>query len=163
MVAEQAKARAASPHSASQYRASGLGAATYPRQAALPARTLSGPRLRDDRGQRGVRKARKRGWRSPMTAAVLVGTFLVSLLCCYVYAYARVTAAGIELSSVRRDLQKARQEEDALRAEISRLSLPAALEHRAQGIGMVPAPPQAAKVLPATEGQGHRAVAQSGR
>src|SRR5688572_12320058 len=48
------------------------------------------------RGPRVVRRAKELTWRSPMMAAVVVGAFLVSLLCCYVYAYARVTSAGFE-------------------------------------------------------------------
>ena len=77
-----------------------------------------------------------------MTVAVLVGTFLVSLLCIYVDAYARVTTAGFQLSLLRRDLQQAKQEEDALRAEIGLLTLPNAVARRAKELGMEPSTPE---------------------
>ena len=85
----------------------------------------------------GPRRSRKGSWRSPMTAAVLVGTFLVSLLCIYVDAYARVTTAGFQLSLLRRDLRRAKQEEDALNAELGNLRMPSAVARRAQDLGMV--------------------------
>ncbi len=105
------------------------------------------PPRREVRGPQPPRR-RKGGWRSPMTAAVLVGTFLVSMLCIYVYAYARVTTAGFHLSLLRRDLQRAKQEEDVLRAEIGRLSLPNAVARRAKELGMELTTPEMAVVLP---------------
>lgn len=98
-----------------------------------------------------------------MTLAVLLGTFIVSLLCCYVYAYARVTAAGFEQSRLLRDMQKAKQEEEALKAEVSRLSLPGAVGQRAQSLGMAPAPSGAALVLAANRPVESLVVAQRGR
>jgi len=86
-----------------------------------------------------------------MTAAVLVGTILVSLLCVYVYAYARVTAAGFAASRLRRDLTLARQEEQDLRARISGLSLPGTVANRAKKLGMQMAASTATQMLPATE------------
>jgi hypothetical protein len=104
------------------------------------------------RGPRVVRRAQELGWRSPMTAAVLATTLLVSLLCCYVYAYARLTAAGFELSRLTRDLRDAEREEAALHAQVSNLSLAASIEQRARGLGMEPAPPGEARVLTAGPG-----------
>lgn len=83
-----------------------------------------------------------------MTAAVLAGTFLVSLLCIYVDAYARVTTAGFQLSVLRRDLRRAKQEEDTLRAQIGQLTLPNAVARRARELGMELTTPEMAVVLP---------------
>jgi hypothetical protein len=103
------------------------------------------------RRQQG-KKSRRRGlWREPMTAAVLIGMVLVSLLCVYVYAYARVMAAGLEASRLQRDLVKAQQEEQDLRAKISVLSLPGTVERRAKSLGLEMAPPEAMQVLSTSE------------
>ena len=99
----------------------------------------------------GSRRARKRAWRSPMTASVLVGTFLVSLLCIYVDAYARVTTAGFQLSQLRRELRRAKQEEDFLRAELGNLRMPNAVARRAQELGMEMVTPEMAVVLSAED------------
>jgi hypothetical protein len=93
-----------------------------------------------------ARRARRA---APMGMAVMAAALLVALLCVYVYAYARVTTEGFELSRLSRALRQAEQEEETLRAEISRLSLPGAVERRAQLLGMTPAPADAAQVLPA--------------
>lgn len=105
------------------------------------------------RGPRVVRKAKRLGWRSPMTAAVLVGTFLVTLLSIYVSAYARVTQAGFQLSSLRRQMLKAEQEEQVLTAEVSRLKLRGTVGQHAEAIGMTLLTPGAAQVLSVAEPQ----------
>lgn len=99
------------------------------------------------RGSRVVRRARALGWRSPETASVLVATFVVSLLCFYVAAYARVTAEGFELSRLKRQMRASVASEDALRAEISRLTLPGAVARRAATLKLIPGTPQALKVV----------------
>jgi hypothetical protein len=86
-----------------------------------------------------------------MTLAVLLTTFLVSLLCIYVGAYARVTADGFVLSELRRELRRERQEGDILRAEVTALRLPSAVEKRALALGMIPAAPREAPGLHDTE------------
>ena len=110
-----------------------------------PALQPSAPRRRQGR------RTRRSPWREPMTAAVLVGTLLVSLLCVYVYAYARVTAAGFEASRLRGALITARQEEQNLCAQISGLSLPGTVANRAKKLGMEMAASTATQMLPATE------------
>ena len=126
---------------------------------AAPSAAVKAPRPHGKPARRVVRTTRRKSrlaravqaltWRSPMTAAVLLGTFLVTLLCGYVAAYARVTATGFELSVLRRDLRRTELEEEALRAELSRLKQPEAVARRAQAMGMVVAPPESARVLPA--------------
>jgi hypothetical protein len=125
MVAEQTKARTTA------------SVATAERKV-VPGRTTSARR---------APRAARRG--APMGMAVMAAALLVALLCVYVYAYARVTTEGFELSRLSRALRQAEQEEETLRAEISRLSLPGAVERRAQLLGMTPAPADAAQVLPA--------------
>ena len=157
MIAERTRERPVS-----ERRASAMGAASYAPPAALPQRTLGEPRPRVHGTRPALRRAKQLRRRSPMSAAVLMGTLLVSLLCCYVYAYARVTSAGIELSSLRRELQEAKQEEEALRAEVSHLSLPTTVEQRARTIGMAPAPPQATKVILVPQEPGRETPPQNG-
>jgi len=99
------------------------------------------------RGPRVVRKARELSWRSPMTAAILLGAFVVTVLCIYVYAYALVTISGFEQSRCKREIKTEIQQEEALRAEVSRLSLLPTVEQRARGMGMVLNAPQMAEVL----------------
>ena len=111
-------------------------------------KTPPAPERTPRRASPGPRRTRKGSWRSPMTVAVLVGTFLVSLLCVYVDAYARVTTAGFQLSVLRRDLQRAKQEEDVLRAEIGTLRMPNAIARRAQELGMELTTAEMAVVLP---------------
>ena len=86
-------------------------------------------------------------WRSPMMAAVVAGAFLVSLLCCYVYAYARVTSAGFEASRLRRALREARQKEEMLHAEVSRLRLATGVAQRARKLGLIAPVPGEAEVI----------------
>jgi len=86
-----------------------------------------------------------------MTAAVLIGISLVSLLCVYVYAYARVMAAGFEASRLQRALVEAQQEEQDLLAQISVLSLPGTVERRAKSLGLEMAPREAMQVLSTSE------------
>jgi cell division protein FtsB len=140
MVAEQTKARTKTS----------LPSPTATKQKVVPGRTAAGAA-----GQRARRGA-------PMGMAVMAAALLVALLCVYVYAYARVTTAGFELSRLSRALRQAEQEEEALRAEISRLSLPSAVERRAQVLGMTPAPAEAAQVLTAAPEDRARVVAQRG-
>lgn len=112
-----------------------------------PARHAPGQVVRRRQGRRMARK----WWREPMTAAVLVGTSLVVMLCVYLYAYARVTAAGFQASQTRRALVKARQEEQNLHARISGLLLPGTVASRAKSLGMEMAAPEDTQVLSTSE------------
>ena len=82
-----------------------------------------------------------------MTAAVLASSIMVSLLCVYVYAYAKVTTVNYQLVSLRRELKKAQQDEAVLNAEISRLSLRTSVGDRARALGMELAGPEATQVI----------------
>ncbi len=123
-------------------------ASAHPQEPPAPRHAPPRPGARRRQGQRTQCRSL---WREPMTAAVLVGTVLVSLLCVYVYAYARVAAAGFEASRMRRALAGARQEEQNLRARISTLSLPGTVASRAKSLGMEMAPPEATQVLSTSE------------
>lgn len=137
MVAEQTKERtkASLPSSAAT------------KHKGVPRHAARAGRAPEAAGQRAAAARARHG--APMGMAVMAAALLVALLCVYVYAYARVTTAGFELSRLSRALRQAEQEEEALRAEISRLSLPSAVERRALAMGMTPAPAEAAQVLPA--------------
>lgn len=164
MVAEQTQPRAAPPRGqqAVAQPAAGFGPPTAPFPATAP-REPVGPDLRPvtPSRARGLGKAKRTTLRSPMALAVLVGSLLVTLLCGYVHAYARLTATSFETASLRRKIAKAKQEEESLRATIGRLSLPAQVERRARILGMVPASPQAAQVLPAAQNEPPEIVAQN--
>ena len=97
------------------------------------------------KGTRATRLARNVSLRSPMVAAVVCASFLVTILCCYVSAYARVNADRLELSRLRQDLKAAKKQEITLNGEISRYHLSAPI--RAQAMGLMPAPPDVVKVL----------------
>ena len=69
--------------------------------------------------------------------AALVTSFVVSLLCLYVSAYARVTAEGFELSRLTAKIRSAQVEEQALEAAISKQSASETLIQRAGAMGMI--------------------------
>jgi len=151
MVAEQTKTRTT--------------AAPLPSPKVTERKAVFGPRAGAGAAERRADAPGRRARRGdPMVMAVAAAALLVALLCVYVYAYARVTAAGFELSRLSRTLRQAEQEEETLRAEISRLSLPSAVEQRAQILGMTPAPAGAAQLLSAAPDRraAPRAVADRG-
>lgn len=82
-----------------------------------------------------------------MSAAVLLASFAVSLLCLYVSAYARVTAEGNGLVRLKRELNAAEQEGHDLEAQIDALRHPAMVNARAKALGMEPAPTEAQQFL----------------
>jgi cell division protein FtsL len=95
-------------------------------------------------GKPGIAAAARRSlWRGPMTAAVVVGTLLVGLLCVYVYAYARVAIASFEAATLRKELRHAEQQEKELLAEISQQRMPHTVAKRAKDMGMELAPDEA--------------------
>lgn len=73
-----------------------------------------------------------------MTAAVLAASFFVSLAAFYVSAYARVTAQGVEEARLTRDIRAAKQQEEALHARISELTLGDKVQARALQMDMEP-------------------------
>lgn len=84
-------------------------------------------------------------------ATVVIASFLVTLLCLYVSAYARVTAEGYEASRLERHLRAAAAEEEALRAKIAHLRMPETVRQRAENMGLVGSPPGTVNFL--TEGK----------
>jgi hypothetical protein len=100
------------------------------------------------RGSRPARLAKNLSLRAPMIGATLFASFIVSLLCFYVTAYARVNAQRLELSRLRRDLKTAQKEEILLKGEISRYHLSA--PSRAQAMNLIQPPPEMVKVLTET-------------
>jgi hypothetical protein len=123
------------------------------RPAAQPVGAVESVRLRESpgpmahRGPRTLRYAQQFAWKSREGAAVVVASFCVTLLCLYVAAYARVTAEGFEISQLRKDIKASEAESEALRAEISRLTLPDAVKVRAIQAGMVVGTPGNANFL----------------
>jgi cell division protein FtsB len=111
--------------------------AAAPRGAVETVRLKESPGPMAHRGPKTLRRARQFAWRSRETAAVIAASFLVSLLCLYVAAYARVTAEGFEISELRKEIRASEKEAEALRAEISRLMLPETVRERAVQAGMV--------------------------
>lgn len=110
------------------------------------------PRQAATRHRRGAaqRQRRRSLWREPMTAAVLVGTLLVGMLCVYVYAYARVAAAGFEVSRLKRALRRAELDEQRLSAQKSSLQLLPTVAARAKSLGLEPAPAGSTEVIQVT-------------
>lgn len=85
--------------------------------------------------------------RDPMTIAVLVAVFFVSLLSFYVAAYARVTADSFALSELKKEVEAARRVGDNLRAQVSLLSLPGAVHQGALRLGMRQAAPETLQII----------------
>ena len=103
-------------------------------------------------GPKAVRRAQAFGWKSPEAAAVVVASFVVSLCCFYIAAYAKVTSEGIESARVQADLKDAARDKEALEAEVSRLTLPPTVRARAVQMGMVKTAPQTVRlVMPAKQ------------
>lgn len=94
---------------------------------------------------RPVRRTTIWGFRE--TAAVLIASFAVTLLCLYVAAYARVTAEGFDANRLAKRLRASQNVEKQLEAEISRLKLPETVQKRATEMGMVPMPPGSTQFL----------------
>src|SRR5262249_55738126 len=65
--------------------------------------------------------------------------FIVSLLCLYVSAYARVTAEGFELARLTRKVEAAAKKEQALQAAIFESTAPETIARKAQAMGLIPA------------------------
>lgn len=105
------------------------------------------PRPMARRGPKAVRRAQDFGWKSPEAAAILVASFVVSLACFYVAAYAKVTSEGIESARIQIEIKDAAREKEALEAEISRSTLPVAVRARAVQMGMVKTPPQTVRLV----------------
>jgi hypothetical protein len=99
------------------------------------------------RGSRVVRKVRVLGWRSPETLAVLLASFLVSLAALYISAYARVAMEGFDESRLYRQIRVAKQDEDALHAQISALTLASTVQNRAVLMNMVANRPEMTELL----------------
>ena len=116
-----------------------------PNVAPSPVQTKLAPYPMGLKGTKAARAAKNFSLRSPMVAAVVCASFAVTILCCYVSAYAKVNADRLELSRLRQDLKAAKKQETALNGEISRhhLSAPA----RASAMGLMPAPPDVLQVL----------------
>ena len=134
MVAEPVK---------SEHRSESRAVAVQPRAQTWPVEPVH--RSMAYRGPRVVRRAKDLRERCPMMAAAMIAAFVVTSLCIHVSAYARVTRENIQLSSVKRELKRSRLDEDALRAQVSRLNL--TVEERAKAMGMVPATPESAQVM----------------
>jgi hypothetical protein len=81
------------------------------------------------------------------SAAVMMAAFTVSLLCLYVSAYARVTAEGFDLGRVKEQLRAASVVHEALQAQVSQLTLPAAVGERASALGMEKVSPDSITLL----------------
>ena len=105
------------------------------------------PRPMARRGSKAVRRAQDFGWKSPEAAAVLVASFVVSLACFYVAAYAKVASEGIESARIQFEIKEAAREKEALEAEISRITLPKAVQARAVQMDMVKTPPQTVRLV----------------
>jgi hypothetical protein len=98
-------------------------------------------------GSRVVRHARDLSWRSPMTVAVLVASFCVSLASLYIAAYARVTAESLEVADLQRQVAQAQQRGEGLRAQISAVTLAPRVGAEAAAMGMEPNTPASAHLL----------------
>lgn len=92
------------------------------------------------RGRKPVRVVKALGWKSPEAIAVLIASFVVSLACFYVAAYARVTAEGFEKLELTKQLRAVKAERESLEADISRLTSGGHVTQKAQTLGLTLAP-----------------------
>lgn len=99
------------------------------------------------RGPRVVRHAREIRERSPMLFALLIASFLVTLLCLYVSAYAGVNADRHALSKMKEQMREVEREQRLLNAKVAMLTQPNIILERARALGLVPAPPEAQHLL----------------
>lgn len=79
--------------------------------------------------------------------AIMVASFVVSLACLYVNAYARVTAEGFEAARLGRQVVAAEEERLALTAQISNLNRPEVVEEAARRLGLVPSEPKTLRLI----------------
>lgn len=86
-------------------------------------------------------------WVGKEALATLVMSFLVSLLCFYVSAYAQVQAQSFEVKELSLKLARAQAEEQAMRAAISHALAPQTVAQYAKDKQMVAGPPQAMNLL----------------
>ncbi|MDX1933578.1 MAG: hypothetical protein SFU56_13300 [Capsulimonadales bacterium] len=79
--------------------------------------------------------------------AVLLASFIVSLLCCYVAAYARVTAEGFAIKRLHREIAEAEKRGNALQASISEHQSLERIAELARKMGLVPQTPGTVRML----------------
>ena len=101
------------------------------------------------RGSKVLRRARRLGWWTRETVAVMTASCVVTLAALYINAYARLAADGNEVARLEGAVKVARQEREGLTARVSQLTLARSVQARATQMGMVPNTPGGMHLLPA--------------
>jgi hypothetical protein len=99
------------------------------------------------RGSRPVRQVRAIAEQRPQILALFASAFIVTLMCLYVTAYARVNGDQRALRKMQVQLRDAQVEEEDLRRKIGATTEPASIRLGAKNQGMVPAPAESVEVI----------------
>lgn len=99
------------------------------------------------RGSRPVRQVKAIAEQRPQIFALFASAFVVTILCLYLNAYARVNGDQRELRMLQVQLRDAQSEEDELVRRIGATTEPASIRLWAKSKNMVPAPAESVEVI----------------